>query len=259
MATIYDYLGEDGDQAESFRYPPERVVRAINRAQRMLMVNVSLDRDSGLWAGGRADLAVAEGATSVALPADCYRVVRVRTEDGDEVVTARWVAESARRQGIVLSERNGVWIEGANLRWETAATAAATWTVEYVRYPGDARTGLLGDQSAAGADEAILPATDSRGAVSVTDEEYTGWALGIVLGTGLGENELVSGYTGSSRTAVLAAGWGTAPVSGDRYLLMESWPEQWLEALALAATALAQGQVGLKDVLSNAAANTRRM
>jgi hypothetical protein len=79
-----------------------------------------------------------------------------------------------------------------------------------------------------------LPSSDSEGSVSGTDDAYNDKTLSILSGTAADEHATISDYTGTSRLVTLNTSLGTEAVSGDTYLLMEDWPEEWSDALAYA-------------------------
>jgi hypothetical protein len=72
---------------------------------------------------------------------------------------------------------------------------------------------------------------------SAEDSLYVGQVIRIVEGTGLGQERLISGYSGATKVATVSVAWGTAPDNTSRYTSRPELPwdaKDYFENLSIA-------------------------
>lgn len=222
VQRVFDTLVED-DRTTHPTFTHAAIVRVLNAAQRDLVREIRDCRAGLLDTSG--SLSVTTSTNSVALPSDLHSIRDIYDSQGRPIMWRGPRGNSSR-----VGSR--IRLSGNSIVWDEALAASDTWTIDYVKRPSETRYGTLAADYAAGV---ILPVTDSGGALSTADDAYNGWSIGFLTGTAEGEKSEVLNYAGSTRVASVSPSFGTEPDSGDTYILMDVWPEEWSEVLAAGA------------------------
>jgi len=201
------------------------VVCALNDAQGRV-AEYMRQCDSGFWEY-QSDVALAAGVVGYELPWFVQSLRSIVTESGLQI----WDQKGLRTGYGMRFAHDRLW-------FDSALTKAETWTLRYVRQAWPARYGRLGVQGlGTGASIVQLPPPNHSEKRVI---EYSGYeGSSGVPGMGFGILEETSGARQALITAYAPATWlltvdtAMSPVatSGDRFLIMENWPEIWATLL----------------------------
>ncbi len=219
IRKTYMLIGES-EFAENFEFPLERFCHVLETAQMQVMKY--LRHLPGNYFSAKATLSIEAGATAVDLPDD-FLVAEMLKDAANRSLTWEFTGYGY--------EEAPVRFQGNQIAWDTAAKAATTWTLWYVRKPARPRTGKLAGVTNTSA--LVLPVQDSAGRIPSSDDALNGHVLTLIGGNSDGEESLVSDYAGSTRTVTVSPAHAVVAPSDALYVIGEDWPSEaigWLAA-----------------------------
>ncbi len=226
LQNVYMILQEP-EKLDNPTYDLGGVCATLNMAQRKV-AEYMRQLDAGYW---EIDLTVTipVGATGYYFPFYMHSLRAVSIQGGPII----WENDtSQQRAGRIRFGHDG-------LTWQDALTAEQTWTIRMVRLPLEARFGVLPAQTGGDASNVVLPTPNYSESLVMNNYAAAGvvhgtsWmSFGIIEEDSLAQQELVESYASATKILTLEGALPTAPALGDRFLLMETWPELWGDLLA---------------------------
>jgi len=208
------------------------VVCALNDAQGRV-AEYMRQCDSGFWEY-QSDVVLAAGVVGYTLPWFVQSLRSIITESGVQI----W-DQKGLRTGY------GMRFAHDRLVFDTALAQAETWTLRYVRQPWPARYGTLSTQGAGTSATVIqlpVPSYSEKRVIDYLGYEGTsgvpGMGFGILEETSVARQALITAYAPATWLLTVDTALSPVAASGDRFLIMENWPELWA-ALLVYETALA--------------------
>lgn len=201
------------------------VLKAMNFAQANLY-GIAARFDSGF--GLRAyDFNLAGSTEFYEIPAN---VVIKRLEwqlDGTKIPFLPFTHRAANLRNI-YPYNMGAYIKGRRLGITPVPSGALAVRLWYVGASPDMHYGTL---ASATSTTAVLDATPDFGITSSSDDFYVDAEIVTTGGTGSGQQEYITDYVGSTRTASVA--WGATPDATTTYEILSSLAPQDMELLML--------------------------
>jgi hypothetical protein len=195
-----DYIGE----ATARNWPQVNMFRALN-SEYGKMIRDALESDAAYFLTSATTTLT---SATVALPRHCWKVRSIGVWRDDRWYPIYWINAAEMYQlwqtSDNTSEARAVRFEGRNVILEPGYANVSQVKIWYERVPAPL---IYGTAQAGAAATITLPAT-----ASIFDDAYNGDELEILDGTGSGQSNTISDYTGSTKVADVTT-WGTNPDS----------------------------------------------
>ena len=218
VQDFWDHL----DSGSNF-FSGREVMKRLHDAQQEILRRI-VQEDPSFYVS-TYDLSIVSGTNLYDLPLNARRGARILFTENPSQTTE--IAHADLRAHFHLSGPGVIslipgtrfMMQGKQVRIEPTPSASATFRVWYTPSYGNMLEGYV---SAAAAASLSFHTADPNystnyGAVDRRDDFYNGMTVRIISGTGVGQERVITDYTGSTRLATVAA-WDTALVtSGDNW------------------------------------------